>query len=692
MRTTHPLAAAAYPSRNRQRGQALVFVTVTVLVMVIAMMMTYSMGQLTNHKTRLQNTADAAAYSAALAQARDYNLSAYLNRAMIANDVSVAQQLALRSWVYAFNETFKEKGLTDKYAPAPATGGPLNWVQGGPMYPLWQNLEKGARALAGGLEPLLNTFTPGYIDTVYYLNTAYAMAQKVYHYSTALTVAQTIGWLEATSAGLGSLLGGGDLMGEIGAKLEQALTLGVESNVVKMNDPRASLSTIGILTFLFDTKKWLEFTENRNPVGPWGVDEENTNASYTIPGGYKNIHTGTDYACTGYKPEWRVWCEWRDEQTITYGVNNKRDYVNDAGLKDRKDLAAGENLLKEYDGPSRDRYANVVRGMLDEFSTDRNGDWAIPFPKDLFPVGFIDIVLGVGPSAKPPSWLWKQLFHSSEGVELWNDERETTLAGSGQGYKMPGSWNRRWKTGDTVELDGLFSMPVTIMGWTFNVPAPSPPLSPRAPAYSPVDITAATGEATGNSSKGDPHVSVKPIFRKYRDVTNIAQGTDSANQNWTSPPLLVEIERSTRTVPTSDSSRYARELVGCTTQASVTGQPVNQVFAPGNFLMGDGSSSSCMRAMAKAEAYFSRPRDLFPREDGKTEYGSLYSPYWQARLVKTTPQEQTISLIWHYCNGTGGFMDCAAQLMNDWGTANQSFWNAIRGMASSLTDTSSLFK
>ena len=43
-----------YTRRQRQRGQALVFVTVTVLVMVIAMMMTYSIGQLTNQKTRLQ--------------------------------------------------------------------------------------------------------------------------------------------------------------------------------------------------------------------------------------------------------------------------------------------------------------------------------------------------------------------------------------------------------------------------------------------------------------------------------------------------------------------------------------------------------------------------------------------------------------------------------------------------------------
>jgi len=81
-----------------QRGQSLVFVTVMVLVMVLAMMLTYNIGQLTNQKIRLQNTADAAAYSAAVAQARDYNFSAYINRAMIANDVAVAQLVALRSW------------------------------------------------------------------------------------------------------------------------------------------------------------------------------------------------------------------------------------------------------------------------------------------------------------------------------------------------------------------------------------------------------------------------------------------------------------------------------------------------------------------------------------------------------------------------------------------------------------------
>ena len=44
-----------------------------------------------------------------------------------------------------------------------------------------------------------------------------------------------------------------------------------------------------------------------------------------------------------------------------------------------------------------------------------------------------------------------------------------------------------------------------------------------------------------------------------------------------------------------------------------------------------------MTALASAQVYFDRPRQLtaFSRADGLRELGSLFSPYWQARLVDT---------------------------------------------------------
>src|SRR5690606_20488002 len=55
-------------------------------------------GQLVNDKMRLTNAADAAAFSAAQWQARALNYQSYLNRAIVANEVAIAQLVSLRSW------------------------------------------------------------------------------------------------------------------------------------------------------------------------------------------------------------------------------------------------------------------------------------------------------------------------------------------------------------------------------------------------------------------------------------------------------------------------------------------------------------------------------------------------------------------------------------------------------------------
>ena len=689
------LSASAARARHGQRGQALVFVTVTILIMVIAVFMTYNVGQLTNQKTRLQNTADAAAYSAALAQARDYNFSAYMNRAMIANDVSVAQQLALRSWVKAFHEAFKTNGLAFKYSPP---GGDKRLP--GPLYGIWTAAENTARTAAGGMESALNLFTPGYVKSIYHFNNFLALSQKAYHYSTSVTVAQTTGWIEGLGNKLAQLSGLSS-MGNIASFFNKALEGGVNSNVILMNDSNAQLSELGLLAFVYDTQKWLAFTENRNPVGPWGIDYENTiEKEVTLPAGlyYVNISARMcvprdrvgDF-CKCYHEVKHI-CEWYSERSFLRPANYQKNYTV-APLKDATD----DNLFREYDGPRKDRYANVVVNMLDEFTTDRNADWK--FPVGVPYVGFLDLVAVIGGAPPVPAasslWTYKNVTHESEGLKLWNDEKETTLAGANQGYKKHGSWNRRWKTSDTVDLEGMGSQDTPIIPpliWQFRAPIPDGDLpGPRkVPGgygnYQSAKGKVSTGDAT-RSSKYPEHVSENDIFRKYRDVTNIEQGTATANQNWTSPPLLIEVERSTRTIWTSDQSLNASAYSttkGCTREASVPGKRVEAVFGEGNFQLGDGASSNCMRAMAKAEAYFSRPSDLFARADNKTEYGSLYSPYWQARLVKTTPTDQALSMAFHYCDGKGDVLACVGAMMESAKQETKSLWNTLTNLRSYL--------
>lgn len=50
-----------------------------------------------------------------------------------------------------------------------------------------------------------------------------------------------------------------------------------------------------------------------------------------------------------------------------------------------------------------------------------------------------------------------------------------------------------------------------------------------------------------------------------------------------------------------------------------------------------------MYGLSKAETYFSRPRDLWLRADTKREYGNLYNPYWQTRLIENNTAEQAVA-------------------------------------------------
>jgi Putative Flp pilus-assembly TadE/G-like len=86
-------------TRVWQQGQAMIFALVFTAAAGLMSLLLFNSGLLANTKTRLQNAADAAAYSASVLQARDHNFSAYTNRAMVANQVAVAQIVSLKSFI-----------------------------------------------------------------------------------------------------------------------------------------------------------------------------------------------------------------------------------------------------------------------------------------------------------------------------------------------------------------------------------------------------------------------------------------------------------------------------------------------------------------------------------------------------------------------------------------------------------------
>ena len=123
---------------------------------------------------------------------------------------------------------------------------------------------------------------------------------------------------------------------------------------------------------------------------------------------------------------------------------------------------------------------------------------------------------------------------------------------------------------------------------------------------------------------------------KYMDVK------DEKKDNLTGPTLIVEIEKTVSDVNIGKSVHGNR------------GQLETDNGAPNND-KAFGNNKGNMRSLSKSQVYFSRPTTdtvltWFKRTDGsatQTEYGSLYNPYWQARLLPNNFLEQYLSMELH---------------------------------------------
>lgn len=82
-----------------QRGQALIYGLFVLAMAFVAMFFLFNTAQLSSEKTKLVNTADAVAYSNGILHARALNFAAYTNRALLANEVLIAQMVSVSSWI-----------------------------------------------------------------------------------------------------------------------------------------------------------------------------------------------------------------------------------------------------------------------------------------------------------------------------------------------------------------------------------------------------------------------------------------------------------------------------------------------------------------------------------------------------------------------------------------------------------------
>ncbi|MDQ7978470.1 hypothetical protein QYH69_14565 [Paraburkholderia sp. SARCC-3016] len=162
------------------RGQALVPALLFLLVGGIGLYVAFGSFQMTGAKIKLQNTADAAAYSAAVLQARDYNFAAYTNRAMVANQVTAAQVVALKSWIDELDAT---------YAGNPDTEDLIQTAAAHPS--LWTTPNRRGRLDIAPVRNALDALLPTLAQGIGSITRALSDAQTGYHMALITAIPET---------------------------------------------------------------------------------------------------------------------------------------------------------------------------------------------------------------------------------------------------------------------------------------------------------------------------------------------------------------------------------------------------------------------------------------------------------------------------------------------------------------------
>lgn len=162
--------------RRSHCGQALVTTLALLAGMLGGFVLLFNSGQVVNDKMRLTNAADAAVHSAALWQARSLNYQAYLNRAIVANEVAIAQLVSLRSWSRYVDTVTTNIDRVARYVPY--LGPPMRALERG-----WDAID---RVLGSALPPMEQALSVWNADVL-------ASAQAVAHQQAPLAAADIIG-------------------------------------------------------------------------------------------------------------------------------------------------------------------------------------------------------------------------------------------------------------------------------------------------------------------------------------------------------------------------------------------------------------------------------------------------------------------------------------------------------------------
>jgi len=161
----------------------MIFGLLFLAVVVMTLLILYNQGQLVHNRMQIENAADAAVYSQAKLAARNQNFIAYTNRAMVANEVSIGQMVALLSWA----KHYKQVGAFTNYPvynfpiapPAPFTFSQALALFTTPWKFMGTVIEAPVKKLLNGVG-----LWPGWPPMISYFNGMLGLFQNIFSLST----------------------------------------------------------------------------------------------------------------------------------------------------------------------------------------------------------------------------------------------------------------------------------------------------------------------------------------------------------------------------------------------------------------------------------------------------------------------------------------------------------------------------
>ena len=166
--TRHAEVARGGTAR-RQQGQVLALLLMLMAALLGSLLFVFNSGQVVSAKLRLVGAADAAAYSGALAEARSLNFQSYMNRAIVANEVAVAQFVSLRSWSGYVGQLLQRAATLGTLVPP--VGAVLRSIS-----QVWNNVDRGLQRALPLLESSASHWNVDVLSSAEYLSEAQTAA------------------------------------------------------------------------------------------------------------------------------------------------------------------------------------------------------------------------------------------------------------------------------------------------------------------------------------------------------------------------------------------------------------------------------------------------------------------------------------------------------------------------------------